>query len=439
MFASHVRMSRSTPYPRLPAGPPADLFSHPLSFQCNGVAKEKNNRINPFILALICACLLFAFYMSASTLLLAWLGDSVSGVVDSYDSRRDDGQAEQNRSRTISMHYHFSVSGKTYRGFAMYSSDEAWPRLQEGEVRTERIRYLPSLPVVNKPARLTDLDRIGSWGILYHLLAIPGYVLLGLLAAGLIGKKKAKSKQNNKSKQKGKHMDTKTPKASRFCKNCGARLDGDAMFCANCGAALQPSAPAAPPAAAAPRIGFSPHSTHPEILAAAVKNRKTARGCLWALVVIPLVGFPLAGLLLDDMPLGEAVIIGVGIALVMLVVNLVAMHNARKPVWEGTVISRDSKKKQDRYKSDDTYTSYMEFTTRIRTDTGKTKRIVERDSGRHMYDYLAVGDRVRFHPAFGTYEKYDKTHDRVIYCNVCSMMNPIENDRCARCSNLLFK
>jgi len=432
-------MSRFTSYPRLPAGQPAALFAHPLRFQGNGMAKVKNKRINPFILALILTCLLFAFYLSASTLLLVWLGDSVSGVVDSYDSRRDDGQAEQNRSRTISMHYHFSVSGKTYRGFAMYSSDEAWPRLQEGEVRTERIRYLPGLPMVNKPARLTDFDRIGSWGILYHLFALPGYLLLGLLATGLIGKKKAKNKQKNKSRQKGKHMDTQTPQTSRFCRHCGARLDGDAMFCANCGAALQPSAPAAPPAAAAPQIGFSALSSHPEILAAAIKNKKTSRGCLWVLVLVPLIGFPLAGLLLDDMPLGEAVIIGVGIALVMLVVNLVAMHNARKPPWEGTVVSRDKKKKQDRDKSSDTYTSYMEFTTCIRTDTGKKKRIVERDSGRHMYDYLAVGDRVRFHPVFGTYEKYDKTHDRIIYCNVCSMMNPIENDRCSRCSNLLFK
>lgn len=37
------------------------------------------------------------------------------------------------------------------------------------------------------------------------------------------------------------------------------------------------------------------------------------------------------------------------------------------------------------------------------------------------------------------YEKYDKSKDRIIYCNVCSMMNPIQNDRCKRCNNLLFK
>jgi hypothetical protein len=40
---------------------------------------------------------------------------------------------------------------------------------------------------------------------------------------------------------------------------------------------------------------------------------------------------------------------------------------------------------------------------------------------------------------FGTYEKYDKSKDRIIYRNVCTTMNPIQNDRCKRCNNLLFK
>jgi len=84
-------------------------------------------------------------------------------------------------------------------------------------------------------------------------------------------------------------------------------------------------------------------------------------------------------------------------------------------------------------------TTYTESITVIKTDAGKEKRIIERDSRRDMYDYLATGDRVRYHPAFDTYEKYDKFKDRIIYCNVCRMMNPISNHRCKRCENLLFK
>ena len=75
----------------------------------------------------------------------------------------------------------------------------------------------------------------------------------------------------------------------------------------------------------------------------------------------------------------------------------------------------------------------------IKTEAGKIKRIVERDIRREMYDYLAVGDRVRYYPAFDSFEKYDKSQDSIIYCNVFRMMNSIERERCKRCNNLLFR
>lgn len=109
-------------------------------------------------------------------------------------------------------------------------------------------------------------------------------------------------------------------------------------------------------------------------------------------------------------------------------------------MWEGVVVDKSSKKRSKRESKDDsTYTTYTEYTTVISTKGGKKKTIVEVDSRRDMYDYLSVGDRVRYHPAFGTYEKYDKSKDRIIFCNVCSMQSPIHNDRCKRCNNLLFK
>lgn len=161
---------------------------------------------------------------------------------------------------------------------------------------------------------------------------------------------------------------------------------------------------------------------------------------MWILVFVPLIGFPIAGLLIDEMPFGESLVIGVGIAIVMLIVNLLALRRTKQPMWEGVVVNQYSKEKSEhRGGEDDNYRTYTEYNTVINTDAGKKKTIVEKGSGRHMYDYLSVGDRVRFHPKFGTYEKYDKSKDRIIYCNVCSMMNPIQNDRCKRCNNLLFK
>jgi len=230
------------------------------------------------------------------------------------------------------------------------------------------------------------------------------------------------------------------------CTACGARLPDGAEFCIGCGTAVNLAAPeptqpgrviaSAPPQGGAGLIGFSERYREPEILEAARKNKKFAVGCLWFLVLLPLLGMPVAGLLVDDLPLGEAVIIGGGIALVMLIFNLIVLRRSRQPMWEGVVVNKYKKEKYEHRDSSETYT---EFTVVIRTDAGKKKTIVEKNSGRHMYDYLSAGDRVRYHPRFGTYEKYDKSKDRIIYCNVCSMMNVIQNDRCKRCNNLLFK
>lgn len=238
--------------------------------------------------------------------------------------------------------------------------------------------------------------------------------------------------------------------APGVCTACGAKLPDGAEFCIGCGKAVNLRTPepmevsqaasSAPPQGGSGLVGFSDRCNSPEILAAAQKNKKSSIGCMWILVFVPLIGFPVAGLLMDDFPFGESLVIGVGIALVMLVVNLLALRKTKQPMWEGVVVNKYSKEKSEhRGGEDDNWRTYTEYNTIINTDAGKKKTIVEKDSGRHMYDYLSVGDRVRFHPRFSTYEKYDKSKDRIIYCNVCSMMNPIQNDRCKRCNNLLFK
>lgn len=439
--------------------------------------KKKNNKIPLPIFILICAVLVFAMYISLSTLVLAIWGESVMGTVDSYDSRRDDMTAQENRSRTISKGYWFVVNDKEYRGYVMYSSDEAWPNLDEGETRSERISYLSFLPYINKPSALCEFRSMGEVAIIYHILSPVGCLLLLLL---VIRTQKKQTKQKKRAARKPAapqiietRSDTdmfcpncgnKLPEGAAFCSGCGAKLKqtapnicascgaempSDANFCISCGTAKGSGAAVPPPAPSGAAysqptskglIGFSDYCNHPEILAAAKGNKKFAVGCMWILTLVPLIGFPVAGLLIDDLPFGEAAVIGVGIAIVMLIFNLIALRRTKKPMWEGVVVNKYSKEKSEhRGGEDDNYRTYTEYTTVINTDTGKKKTIVERDSGRHMYDYLSVGDRVRFHPMFGTYEKYDKSKERIIYCNVCSMMNPIQNDRCKRCNNLLFK
>lgn len=410
--------------------------------------KKKSKNIPLPILILIYAVLLFAMYLSLSTLALAIWGDSVMGTVDSYDSRRDDTTAQENRSRTISKGYWFVVSGKEYRGYVMYQSDEAWPSLTEGETRSEHIRYLDLFPYVNKPAALCEFSEMSEVAIIYHILAPIGYLLLLLLV--ICTARGGKTKKPAARKPAAPQIIEAKSDTDMFCPNCGNKLPDGSEFCIGCGKAVNLRTPepmevsqaasSAPPQDGAGLVGFSDKCNSPEILAAAQKNKKSSIGCMWILVFVPLIGFPVAGLLVDDFPFGESLVIGVGIALVMLVVNLLALRKTKQPMWEGVVVNKYSKEKSEhRGGEDDNWRTYTEYNTIINTDAGKKKTIVEKDSGRHMYDYLSVGDRVRFHPRFGTYEKYDKSKDRIIYCNVCSMMNPIQNDRCKRCNNLLFK
>ena len=187
------------------------------------MAKKKANKNIPIpILILICTVLLFAANNSLSTLALAIWGDSVMGTVDSYDSRRDDTTAQENRSRTISKGYWFLVNGKEYRGYVIYSSDEAWPSLDEGETRSERIRYLDIFPYINKPSMLCEFDEMGDVAIIYHILAPIGYVLLLLLVTRTArgGKKKKKVARKPAAPQ---IIDARSD-TDMFCPNCGNKL-----------------------------------------------------------------------------------------------------------------------------------------------------------------------------------------------------------------------
>ncbi len=221
-----------------------------------------------------------------------------------------------------------------------------------------------------------------------------------------------------------------------FCHHCGTKIAQDAAFCPACGTPVKSQADN--PIANTKRLnGWSSVYNDPTILAAAQKNKKSAFGCAWILTLLFPVGFLIAGIFVDELPLTEAAEIGVGLGLLMLIINMLRIRSMKKPIWEGVVIKKYKKEKQE-YDKEDDVSYYTDFILVIQKHTGKKVRIARKNS-RELYDYFAVGDRVRFHPVFGTYEKYDKSKDKIIYCNVCSMMNSINDDRCKRCNNLLFK
>jgi len=107
------------------------------------------------------------------------------------------------------------------------------------------------------------------------------------------------------------------------------------------------------------------------------------------------------------------------------------------------VIDKQCKNKTRRIRDGD-LEHYIQCTVRFRTDSGKKEISVGSSNGdpefRVYYDYLNIGDRVRYHPQLAfKYEKYDKSHDREIPCMFCKTMNDIQNDRCEVCHCLLLK
>ncbi|WP_227870747.1 zinc ribbon domain-containing protein [Orrella marina] len=201
------------------------------------MVKPKSKTIPWPILGIVYACLLFAMYISLSTLVLGFWGQTTVGTIDSYESRLDNRNAGENRSRTVSKGYHFTVNGKGYRGYVIYLSDESWPRLSAGETRTERISYLPVFPYINKPGALVEFSKMGELAIAYHFLAPFGYLFLLLLVSRTVIRQRKKSQRLSDQSVKKPMAASKATEIT--CSACGRKLPGDAQFCSGCGASTK--------------------------------------------------------------------------------------------------------------------------------------------------------------------------------------------------------
>ncbi|MPN26671.1 hypothetical protein SDC9_174096 [bioreactor metagenome] len=124
----------------------------------------------------------------------------------------------------------------------------------------------------------------------------------------------------------------------------------------------------------------------------------------------------------------------------MIVISLVRVNNMKKPIWDGRVVNKTEKRKTktENYGDDEHLVHYMEYTVYLQGADGSKKKI-RIQNNREWYDYLNIGDYVRYHPSFSTYEKYDKSHDSYIFCNICGKKNDIRENYCCFCKSLLFK
>ncbi len=237
------------------------------------------------------------------------------------------------------------------------------------------------------------------------------------------------------------------------CTNCGVEIESGAAVCPACGIAIEPAAEdkvsidlpvqGAEVAVAAeaaeenenPLSGWSDKLDDPMIQKAALRQKKSARmfGIIFG-IIFP-VGFIVAGLLIDSIPLKLAVIVGFALGLIMVAISYIRLFSLNKPIWEGTVADKTSVEHFDKKNKDK---ARIDYTVVFHGNGGGRKKLrVKNDSS--FYDYYHVGDKVRYYPVFGTFEKRDKTNDDIIFCNVCSAKNPISNRKCDRCKSPLFK
>lgn len=182
-------------------------------------------------------------------------------------------------------------------------------------------------------------------------------------------------------------------------------------------------------------VGFSPKIDSEEFRAAAKKANKTHVLTLAgvAILLAPIVT-AIAALI---RPSTASIFIGAGIVVevfvLIIVISLLLKRFAGKS-WDGEVV----RKRIARESSGSQRGTRRVYITEFRTDDGRKKKYKERTL-HHVYNYLAEGDRVRYHPELNyPFEKYDKTHDDTVMCPFCGSLQAIELDTCPTCNKPLL-
>ncbi len=234
-----------------------------------------------------------------------------------------------------------------------------------------------------------------------------------------------------------------------YCPQCGNMVAAGSRFCTNCGTKLDGVAERSQPTAGvvnegrnfesggnvggSGRVGYSTRINDPFF---ARHLKSSGRGAVIGSVimaVVVFVGYAVYGIKNNDTGwFGPAI----GLSIMFLLIGAVSVLRQKKSkTWDGVVVNKKAKQKT---RSDDDETEeYMQYTIYIRDERGKKHRMVFEDD-QVRYDYFQVGDKVRHHAGLMTYEKYDKSQDSIVFCNVCGAVNNIDNDKCSRCKALLL-
>ncbi len=131
---------------------------------------------------------------------------------------------------------------------------------------------------------------------------------------------------------------------------------------------------------------------------------------------------------------------GVVISAVFLIFNLLsAIKKKSERQWDGVVIDKYTKQRTAS-STDDGFTTYTLYIVKIRKENGRIKKLKEKERNCPYYEYLQIGDKVRYHPQFTYfYEKFDKSRDSYLLCPICATKNSITQDNCSSCGVPVIK
>lgn len=227
-----------------------------------------------------------------------------------------------------------------------------------------------------------------------------------------------------------------------YCVSCGKKLEDGDSFCPGCGAPAvavkEGGAPVSPASGIKP--GFSDKINDPAIRAAMKKNNKAAGVFAVLLVLAPPVVTLILSLKNNDFSYFRH---GMILAAVFLVFYLISVTKKKgEKQWDGTVTEKHTETRQEKTSADgdDCLSTYTLYIVQIRKENGRVKKLKEKEHNHPYYNYLQVGDRVRYHPQFNYYyEKYDKSRDSYAICPVCACKNELSRDTCARCGVPVIK
>ena len=228
-----------------------------------------------------------------------------------------------------------------------------------------------------------------------------------------------------------------------YCKQCVMALPDDTIFCTNCGTQVGDWLDSRPVVRGG-CIGYS-QRIHDPAFARYLKNTNRWSAIFSTILAfVAIIGFYIYGETSRDMENPQAIFIGLGIGGMFLMIAFYSIiSRKRSKTWDGVVVDKTAKQKnlhQSTGSDDNDYYIhyYTEYAVILRDDKGKTHRLTAEDDDT-QYNYFQVGDHVRHHAGLNSYEKYDKSHDTIVFCNACGTLCDIEDDVCFRCKCPLLK